>query len=104
MMRIAFTMTLKDGFTDEYKNRHDAIWPELKGLLKKTGIRDYSIFLDERTNILFACLSVYDAARLDELPGDPVMKRWWSYMQDIMETNPDGSPRSIALKEVFYLE
>jgi len=103
MQRIAFKMKLFDGCEDEYKKRHDAIWPDLETLLKETGIEDYSIFLDNETNILFGVLKVKDAMKLDDLPNHPVMKKWWSYMKDIMESNNDGSPVSISLKEVFYL-
>jgi len=103
MPRVAFKMKLFPGQAAEYKKRHDEIWPELKSLLKTTGIEDYSIFLDEETNILFGVLKVGDEAKLDELPGHPVMQKWWSYMKDIMETNQDNSPVSTGLKEVFYL-
>src|SRR5262245_51034169 len=103
MHRIAFKMKLFKGNEAEYKKRHDEIWPELKSLLKTTGVNDYSIFLDEETNILFGVLKVEDELKLDELPNHPVMKKWWDYMKDIMETNSDNSPVSIRLKEVFYL-
>ena len=103
MERVAFKMKLLEGQEDEYKKRHDILWPELKTLLKKTGIEDYSIFLDQETNILFGVLKVENALRLDELPNHPVMKKWWGYMKDIMESKPDSSPVSIPLKEVFYL-
>ena len=103
MKRIAFKMKLFKGYEDEYKKRHDEIWDELKELLKQTGIKDYSIFLDDETNILFGYLTIDDAKKLDELPDEPVMKKWWNYMKDIMETNEDNSPVSISLKEVFYL-
>ena len=103
-MRVAFTMKLNNGFEEEYKKRHDALWPELKTLLKKTDIKDYSIFLDDKTNVLFAYLTIDDVAKLDDLPHEEIMKKWWDYMKDIMETNEDGSPKSISLKEVFYLE
>ena len=103
MQRVAFKMKLFDGCEDEYKKRHDALWPELKALLKETGIEDYSIFLDQETNILFGVLKVENALSLDELPSHPVMKKWWAYMKDIMESNADSSPVSIPLKEVFYL-
>ncbi len=53
MQRIAFKMQLRKGYEAEYKKRHDEIWPELKSLLKATGISEYSIFLDEQTNSLF---------------------------------------------------
>ena len=79
------------------------MWPELEALLKQTGIKDYSIFLDEQTNYLFGYLIIDDKTKLDELPKQPVMQKWWTYMKDIMETNDDNSPVNIPLKEVFYL-
>ncbi len=103
MQRVAFKMKLFKGYEEEYKKRHDEIWDELKELLKRSGINDYSIFLDETTNDLIGYLQIDDAKKLDELPNEPVMKKWWAYMKDIMETNEDNSPVNIPLKEVFYL-
>ena len=96
-------MQLFRGKEEEYKKRHDEIWPELQSLLKINGINEYSIFLDESTNSLFGVLKIDDPKILDTLPENDVMQRWWAYMADIMETNPDHSPVSIPLKEVFYL-
>ena len=96
-------MKLFAGKEEEYKKRHDDIWPELVSLLKQHGIKEYSIFLDQKTNTLFAVLDIDDPELLNELPSSPVMQKWWSYMGDIMETNPDNSPLSFPLKEVFYL-
>jgi L-rhamnose mutarotase len=103
MTRIAFKMKLHPGQTEEYQRRHDAIWPELADLLHETGVRNYSIFLDAETLALFGVLEIETPARMDDLPGHPVMQRWWAYMADIMESNPDHSPLSVPLKEVFYL-
>ena len=103
MSRIAFKMKLHPGQEAEYKRRHDALWPELESLLKETGVADYSIFLDEKTLDLFGVLNIENPARLEDLPRHPVMQRWWAYMADIMETNPDHSPLSVPLQEVFYL-
>ncbi len=103
MARIATKMKLFKGFEEEYKKRHDAIWPELSLLLKETGISDYYIYLDKETNSLFAVLEAANPAALDNLPSNPVMQRWWAYMKDIMESNPDNSPISFPLEEVFYL-
>ena len=103
MHRLAFKMKLFKGNEDEYRKRHDAIWPELKDLLKDTGVSDYSIFLDVETNYLFGVLKIENPLKLDELPHHPVIKKWWAYMKDIMESNSDDSPVSIPLKEVFYL-
>ena len=103
MQRIAFKMQLRKGFEAEYKKRHDQIWPELQQLLQKSGISEYSIFLDPSTNELFGVLKVVNAAKLDALPANSIMQKWWAYMKDLMETNTDNSPVSIPLKEVFYL-
>jgi L-rhamnose mutarotase len=103
MTRVAFKMKLYPGFEQEYKKRHDELWPELEQLLKATGIHEYSIFLDESTNSLFGVLKAEDPKALDNLPSHEVMQKWWKYMGDIMESNPDNSPVSIPLKEVFYL-
>ena len=103
MHRVAFRMQLYKGFEEEYKKRHAQLWPELEALLKSTGISEYSIFLDETTNSLFGIFKAQDLKTLDNLPAQPVMKRWWKYMDDIMETNDNHSPLSIPLKEVFYL-
>jgi L-rhamnose mutarotase len=103
MHRIAFKMQLFPGFEAEYKKRHDELWPELQRLLKEAGISDYSIFLDETTNSLFGVMKAEDKAQLDALPSTEVMQKWWKYMADIMETNPDNSPVQIPLHEVFYL-
>lgn len=103
MYRLAFKMKLFPGNEEEYRTRHDEIWPELTELLKESGISEYSIFLDEETGILFGVLQSEEPTLPDSLPQNPVMKRWWNYMKDIMESNADNSPVSISLKEVFYL-
>jgi len=103
MQRVAFKMKLNPGCEAEYQNRHDTIWPELVSLLKEAGIAEYSIFLDAQTLSLFGVLKVNDQLSLDALPQQEIMQRWWTYMKDIMETNPDNSPVSVPLKEVFYL-
>lgn len=103
MKRIAFKMKLHPGRKEEYKRRHDALWPELAALLKDSTISDYSIFIDEETNTLFGVMNVEDHQKLEALPSHPVMKKWWAYMKDLMETNADASPVSIPLTEVFYL-
>ena len=103
MQRLAFKMKLFNGYAEEYKRRHDELWPELNSLLKEKGVEEYSIFLDEETNILFAFLTIEDAKSLDELAQNPVMRKWWDYMKDIMETKEDNSPVTYTLKEVFCL-
>jgi L-rhamnose mutarotase len=102
-MKVAFKMKLKPGFRDEYKKRHDEIWPELSTLLRASGVSDYTIFLDEETDSLFA-VQQNSGLGSQGLGDNELVKKWWNYMADIMETNPDNSPRSIALKTVYHLD
>lgn len=103
MQRKALKMFLLPGKEAEYKKRHDEIWPELVELLKSVGIQNYSIFLDTETLVLFAYLEAEDLSQLDHLPQLPIMQNWWAYMADIMESNPDHSPKSVEISSVFYL-
>jgi L-rhamnose mutarotase len=97
-------MYLKSGFEAEYKKRHRELWPELKQLLNDSGVSDYSIFWDKGTNLLFGYQMVDGEVSSQDLGINPVVQRWWAYMADIMETNPDNSPVSIPLIEVFHLD
>lgn len=104
MKREAFKMFLKPGYEAEYEKRHNAIWPELKKLLSENGVCDYSIYWDKDTNILFASQKVQGEESSQDMGSNPIVQKWWAYMADIMETNPDNSPVSIPLKEVFRME
>lgn len=104
MRRVAFRMKLKAGFEAEYKKRHDEIWPELSRKLGEAGVSDYSIFLDPETLALFAVQKVSDDNTAHLLPHDPVVRKWWDHMADIMETNPDHSPVCMPLPEMFHLD
>ncbi|MFT3737790.1 MAG: L-rhamnose mutarotase [Breznakibacter sp.] len=104
MARFAFKMYLKSGCRSEYKKRHDEIWPELKELIRSTGVGDYSIFLDEETNTLFAVQKQLGSQSSQDLGLNPIVQKWWAYMSDIMVTNPDNSPVTVPLDEVFYME
>lgn len=102
MEDIAFTMRLKPGHEAEYKRRHDQIWPELARALTDAGIHDYAIYLDRVTGTLFAVQTRLPGHTADALPTLPIMQRWWAYMADLMETNPDQSPVVQPLERVFY--
>ena len=104
MKRAAFKMKLKVRYEEEYKKRHDEIWFELKEELSRAGIYDYSIFLDKKTLTLFAVQKLKDNNTVEELPSKEIMKKWWDYMKDIMETNSDNSPVTVSLEEVFHMD
>ncbi|CAM3971859.1 MULTISPECIES: L-rhamnose mutarotase [Pseudoalteromonas] len=104
MEKIAFTMTLLAGNEAEYKKRHDEIWPELVIELKNAGVSDYSIFHEPSSNTLFAVLKRTNDHKMDDLPLTPIVKKWWAFMSDIMETNADNSPIVTPIEQVFHLD
>ncbi|SMY06293.1 L-rhamnose mutarotase [Flavimaricola marinus] len=101
--RYVFRMRLNDGMADEYRRRHDAIWPELVELLHEAGVSDYSIHLDEETGCLIGILLRPADHGMDSLPEHPVMQRWWAHMADIMQTAPDNAPIAVPLTKVFHM-
>ena len=104
MQRLAFKMYLNEGQKEEYKKRHNELWPELRQLLKSAGVSEYSIFLDEETNILFAFQKVSGEGSSQDMGSNPIVQKWWAYMADIMKTNDDNSPKMVPLDELFYME
>lgn len=104
METIAFRMNLNPGEAAEYKRRHDAIWPELTELLKSAGASDYSIWLDEETSHLFAVLKRPEDHRMDRLPTEAIVRKWWDFMADIMAVEADNTPVQVPLVQMFHLE
>ena len=103
MIRKAFLMKLKSGCQAEYERRHNPIWPELQSVLKQHSAHDYSIFLDKNTDSLFAYVEIQSEELWAQIATTDECRRWWSYMKDLMLTNPDESPVAITLDEVFHL-
>ena len=104
MERLAFKMHLNEGQKQEYKKLHDELWTELHQLLKNAGVSEYSIFLDEETSTLFAFQKVSGEGGSQDLGQTEIVQKWWAFMSDIMKCNPDNSPVTIPLEEVFYME
>ena len=102
MNHLAFKMYLKPNTIDEYKKRHQEIWPELRFLLKKEGIEKYFIYHDSETNCLYAFQQTHGKSS-QSLGENPIVKKWWEYMSDLMETNNDNSPIQLNLNKVFSL-
>jgi L-rhamnose mutarotase len=103
MIRLGFVMRVHPDAHVEYQRRHDALWPEMAALLRAQGVLDYTIWLDPGRSLLFAQVTVESKERWDAIASTPICRRWWAYMQDVMETNPDQSPISEELQEVFHL-
>jgi L-rhamnose mutarotase len=104
MKRIAFLMSVNEGQEEEYERRHRPIWPELERVLKEHGVHNYSIFLHPPTRQLFAYAEIEDEERWQAIAKTEICQKWWAYMKDIMPSNPDNSPKSEDLKEVFHID
>lgn len=102
-MKKAVRMKVYPDKHDEYKKRHDELWPEMKRMLEEHGCKKYSIWLDEELSYLFGYLEIEDEERWKKVPETEINKKWWTFMEDVMETNPDSSPISMDLKKVFEL-
>ncbi len=99
-----FKMRVYHNCHEEYERRHNLLWPEMKEMIHNYGGRNYTIFLDKDTDTLFGYLEVEDEELWAKSADDPVCRKWWDYMADVMDTNEDNSPVSIDLKEVFHLD
>ncbi|MBO6127307.1 MAG: L-rhamnose mutarotase [Pseudobutyrivibrio sp.] len=103
-MLKAFKMKLYPGMEAEYEKRHNALWPEMKDMIHEYGGKNYSIFLDKDTLILYAYIEIEDEAKWSQTADLSINRKWWDYMADIMETNPDNSPVCVDLKCLFHLD
>lgn len=104
MIRKAFKMKLYDGMEKEYEKRHSELWQEVKDMIKSHGGNNYSIFFDKSTNTLFGYIELESEELWAKSHETEACKKWWDFMADIMETNEDNSPVSIALDCVFHLD
>jgi len=104
MIRKAFRMSVHAGQEAEYERRHTPIWRELEETLVRHGVRSYSIFLDPATRDLFAYAEIDSEERWAAIASTEVCRRWWRHMKEVMPANPDDSPVSSELREVFHIE
>ena len=104
MIRKAFKMLLYPGMEEEYTRRHNLLWPEMKDMIHEYGGHNYSIFLDSETNVLYGYIEIEEEAKWAKSADTAINRKWWDYMADIMDTNPDNSPVSVDLKPVFHLD
>jgi L-rhamnose mutarotase len=103
MIKKAFVMSVNPDQHAEYERRHKPIWPELEAVLKEHGVRSYSIFLHKETNQLFGYAEIESEELWAAIADTEICKKWWAHMKDIMPSNPDNSPVSIEIKQLFEL-
>ncbi len=104
MIRKSFKMKLYPDMAAEYEKRHNELWEEMRDMIHEYGGSNYSIFLDEETNILYGYIELESEELWAKSADTEICRKWWHFMADIMETNPDESPVSVDLKPVFHLD
>ena len=104
MIHKSFKMHLYEGMAEEYERRHNLLWPEMKDMIHEYGGHNYSIFLDSETNVLYGYIAIEEEEKWAKSADTAINRKWWDYMADIMDTNPDNSPVSVDLKPVFHLD
>lgn len=97
-------MSVDAGAEAEYARRHNPIWPDLERTLTAHGVRNYSIFLLEKTHQLFAYAEIESERQWAAIAATPECRKWWHHMADIMPHNTDGSPVAEETVEVFHLD
>ena len=104
MIRKAFRMSVNPDQHEEYEKRHRPIWPELEEVLLTAGVQTYTIFLDKESSQLFAYVEFGSEEKWDAVAETEICCKWWKHMREIMPSNPDNSPVSLELKEVFHID
>lgn len=108
MQRRAFSLKIKTGVKEEYKRRHDEIWPEMRQMLADAGLRNYSIWM-MGDDMLFGYYETDDDDYAVRFQAESkIGQKWEAYMADMLETRtmPDGTvqPCKEALDLMFLQE
>lgn len=105
MEKYAWRASVKEGQMEEYIRRHNEIWPEMVEVLRRAGIRNYTIW-----NVGNELFGYYECEKGVEYAAkvqreSPVVQKWEEHMKDIllMEADPEtgAQPR---LRCVFTLD
>ena len=104
MIRKSFRMRLKEGKIEEYKKKHDEVWPEITEALTIAGVTNYSIYYDKKDNTLIEYMELNDNNTFNNLEELDILKKWNIYMKNLLETKSveDATPVVNELIEVFH--
>ncbi len=106
MKRVGFLLKVKPDRLEEYKVRHQEVWPEMLDALRETGWRNYSLFLRD-DGLLFGYVETEDFQEaLSGMATREVNARWQSEMAPFFEQLEGRQPDEgmIQLEEVFHLD
>lgn len=104
MIIKAFKMRLEYGMGPEFEQRHAEVWPDVERMMHEYGGSDCSIFLDERTGILFGTIKVEDEERWNKIRDDVLCHKWFDYISATVKTNRENRPETTALRMVCHVD
>ena len=109
MKRYGSVIGLRADKLDEYKRLHAAVWPEVLAMIARCNIRNYSIFLKEPENLMFAYFEYHGTdfeADMAKMAADPETQRWWAInmpLQRPLDTRKDGEWWA-EMEDVFHTD
>lgn len=107
MKRVGFLLKVKPDMLDEYKRHHEAVWPDMLDALRRTGWRNYSLFL-RNDGLLFGYFEAEESfqASLDGMAREEVNARWQTFMAPYFEnlSGAHADQSMVELEEVFHLD
>ncbi len=104
MERICFNFQLKSEMEDEYKRRHDQIWPELVAAIKEAGISNYSLFRRGREVIAYAECEPDATIAFNKVGATEVNARWSKWFEEVIDHLTDEQGRLFRAEEVWHLD
>jgi L-rhamnose mutarotase len=105
VQRICFQLQVRPDRLDEYRARHEAVWPEMLDALSAAGWRNYSLFLAP-SGMLIGYLETDDfEAALAAMEATDVNARWQAEMAELFQDLDGRRPDEglLRLDEVFHL-
>jgi len=107
VQRVGFEMKIKPEMVEEYKQRHDDIWPEMSAALRRTGWSNYTIFFkDDGTLFGYAECEESFQASLDGMAGEEINQKWQDDMAQffLLPEGAHADENMIEWREVFHAD
>jgi L-rhamnose mutarotase len=104
MERFCFTFEIRAGAEDEYKRRHDEIWPELVDVIRGSGVTNYSLFRRATTVIAYCECEPDVATAFAKIGASEVNARWSEYFEDLIVALTDDDGELFTAQEVWHLD
>ena len=107
MQRMGWVIRVRPEKIAEYKALHAAVWPGVLAMIKDCGIRNYTIYLREPENLLFAHFEYHGddfAADVARMAKDETTRRWWALTdpcQQGLDSRKEGEWWA-SMQEVFH--